>query len=223
MWKTCDGSADLLPENAKIGPKRLFWFDFRIYVFDFYIAGAAIQLILQPKQNLSLSMDYMFFYQTYHQRMLSYAQSYLPDHIAEDAVQDVFLTLWEHRSDLDRYDNLPSYAFQSVKNRCLDYMRSIAYRRSHEVLVTQEELVRTCSVVNNTVLRWMDRVEVEYHTNIAVRRMGPRCRMVFQMCMLKGMTRWDVAECLGLSANTVDSQMRIAMHTVRRVFAAAAS
>ena len=168
-------------------------------------------------------MDYTTFYKNYRQRMISFAKSYLPDHLAEDAVQDVFMSLWERRGALDSYDDLLSYAFQSVKNRCLDYLRNLAYRRSNEVPATQEELVRTCSVVNNTVLRWMDHVDVEYHTNIAVRRMGRRCRTVFQMCMFKGMARKDVAEALGITTNTVDSQMRIAMCTVRRVFSAAAS
>ena len=93
------------------------------------------------------------------------------------------------------------------------------YMKKHEVALTQEELIRTCSVVNNNVLRWMDRVEVEYRTNMAVNVMSRRCRAVFNMRVFKDMAQKDVADTLGIAESTVESQMRIALRTLRRSFA----
>lgn len=43
---------------------------------------------------------------------------------AEDAVQDVFIELWEKRNDLRHVHNLEGYAVQAVKNRCRSQMRN---------------------------------------------------------------------------------------------------
>lgn len=43
---------------------------------------------------------------------------------ARDAVQDVFLKLWQKKESLDRVDNLEAFAMRMTRNRCLDLVRS---------------------------------------------------------------------------------------------------
>ncbi len=43
---------------------------------------------------------------------------------AEDAVQDVFMRLWEQRDKLDGVINVKSYVLQSTRLRCIDIIRS---------------------------------------------------------------------------------------------------
>lgn len=43
---------------------------------------------------------------------------------AEDAVQEVFIDLWEKRDELRHVHNLEGYAMQAVKNRCRSLLRS---------------------------------------------------------------------------------------------------
>ena len=42
---------------------------------------------------------------------------------AEDAVQEVYLVLWQRRKELERCVNPQAYAMQTLKNRCLTIMR----------------------------------------------------------------------------------------------------
>lgn len=42
---------------------------------------------------------------------------------AEDALQEVFLKLWQMRENLDRYDSLEAFATTMTKNRCVDMIR----------------------------------------------------------------------------------------------------
>ena len=45
------------------------------------------------------------------------------DHVAEELVQDVFLSLWRHRDAIDVRGDVTSYLRRSVRNRALDYLR----------------------------------------------------------------------------------------------------
>lgn len=42
---------------------------------------------------------------------------------AEDAVQEVFMRLWERREKLDKVVNLKSYVMQTTRMRCIDFIR----------------------------------------------------------------------------------------------------
>ncbi|XOV93101.1 MAG: RNA polymerase sigma factor [Bacteroidota bacterium] len=45
------------------------------------------------------------------------------DHRAEDAVQDIMLKVWDHRSKLDNHPNPSGYVFLMARNYCLDLLR----------------------------------------------------------------------------------------------------
>lgn len=62
---------------------------------------------------------------------------------AEDMVQDVFITLWNKRNELDRVIRLESYCLQSVRTRCIDMIRKrkIDEKRIEEIAaITDEEV-----------------------------------------------------------------------------------
>ncbi|MGQ7869329.1 RNA polymerase sigma factor [Sunxiuqinia sp. sy24] len=46
------------------------------------------------------------------------------DEEARDAVQDVFLKLWQKRSNLDRIENIEAFAMRMIKNKCYDLHRA---------------------------------------------------------------------------------------------------
>jgi RNA polymerase sigma factor (sigma-70 family) len=42
---------------------------------------------------------------------------------AEDAVQEVFIKLWNKREQLDKYDSIEALATTTIKNHCIDQLR----------------------------------------------------------------------------------------------------
>lgn len=57
-------------------------------------------------------------------KLLHYARRLTADGAeAEDAVQETFLRLWDHREELDRYDSIEAFAMTLVRNACLDAWR----------------------------------------------------------------------------------------------------
>ncbi|PLK45910.1 RNA polymerase sigma factor [Emticicia sp. TH156] len=55
---------------------------------------------------------------------------------AEDAVQEVFLKLWDKRQQLEAYQSVEALAVQMTKNLCLDKLKSYAYNHTHTGLET---------------------------------------------------------------------------------------
>ena len=75
---------------------------------------------LKKGNRLAFTMVYM----EYHKRLYGFAFHYLGDRYqAEDAIQWLFLRLWENRQLLNEQMNLKSYLFTSLKNYVLNLLR----------------------------------------------------------------------------------------------------
>ena len=58
-------------------------------------------------------------------KLLRFALQILQDEEeAKDALQDVFLKLWQKRDELEKVENIEAFAMRMIRNRCLDTMRS---------------------------------------------------------------------------------------------------
>lgn len=63
--------------------------------------------------------------------------------IAKDMVQDTYMLLWDKRDMLEKLDNVEFYVIRVLRNKCIDYLRTI---RKYETLdemtdVEDEDLV----------------------------------------------------------------------------------
>ena len=58
-------------------------------------------------------------------KLLRFAFQILQDEeVAKDALQDVFLKLWQKRDELEKVENIEAFAMRMIRNRCLDMIRS---------------------------------------------------------------------------------------------------
>ena len=71
-------------------------------------------------------------FRSYCQPLVNFARRYVNDiTVAENLVQDLFLAVWENRTQLDPAQNMKSYLYTVAKNRALKYLRhSEVARRS---------------------------------------------------------------------------------------------
>jgi RNA polymerase sigma-70 factor (ECF subfamily) len=62
-------------------------------------------------------------------KLYRYAKSLLgAQQDAEDAIQEVFIKLWNQRFDLDRVNSLEAWAMRITRNWCLDRLKSKKHR-----------------------------------------------------------------------------------------------
>nr|MBP7152120.1 sigma-70 family RNA polymerase sigma factor [Paludibacteraceae bacterium] len=62
------------------------------------------------------------------------------DEAAKDAVQELNAKLWENRSQLDKVQNLTAFAMKSMRNLCLDWLRT---KKPNRDVPLDENLIAT--------------------------------------------------------------------------------
>lgn len=120
---------------------------------------------------------------------------------AEDAVQQVFATLFERAAELDVH-NIRLYAYRAVRNEALRRLE-LASR-----MVEAADLPEVCE-------EDIDTSERDARIWSAIDALPERCREVFLLSKRDGLSNADIAAELGISVKTVENQMTKALSRMR--------
>lgn len=81
-------------------------------------------------------------YRLYNKPLLFFARKYVKDYqIAEEIVSDVFVKVWERRSNFHSLDNVRAFLYIATKNRCLNQLRVTNIYETMDELTDYEELL----------------------------------------------------------------------------------
>jgi RNA polymerase sigma-70 factor (family 1) len=159
-------------------------------------------------------IDFKDVYVTYYSRMKHFAQEYvLSEADAENIVQDVFLEVWKRRDVLAYHVNLIAFLFTSVKNECLDFLQ---HKVIEEKAVThiKEEYTRTLQMKYESLEAFdegfFSEDDIETLITKAIDSLPEKCREIFIKSKIEGKRQKEIAEELGVSINTIETQMGIA-------------
>jgi RNA polymerase sigma-70 factor, ECF subfamily len=129
--------------------------------------------------------------------------------LAEDTVQEVLLNLWRQRETVRVDDSVRAYLFRAVRNRSLNHMRNERVRREAvpQLVLESRESTAADAALGET--------ELESAVRQAVAELPPRCREVFELSRVRGLKYQEIAETLGISIKTVETQMGRALKSLR--------
>lgn len=164
-------------------------------------------------------MDFVSLYQTYFEQLTRMAGRYLNSDDAEDVVQGVFTSLWEHREALLFVEDLKSYVFSSVRNRCLDWLKHENYKREYcrrTLMGLQSALLMEMQSNHSATSQYAEYNEMVRRVDMAISRLPNRCREIFLLSREDGLRYNEIATRLGISQNTVECQMTIALKKLRQ-------
>ena len=163
-------------------------------------------------------MNFTEFYMTYFSRLVNYAQMYLGNDDAMDVVQDVMTSLLEKQSIMTFVDDMKSYAYTSVKHRCLDILKHETYKHEYcrrTLMAMRASLEMEMQSNQSPVSLHLEFKETERHANQAVLELPRRCREVFLLSRVDGLRYKEIADRMNISQNTVECQMTIALQKLR--------
>lgn len=125
---------------------------------------------------------------------------------AEDALQDLFVKLWQQRDTLDSVHNPPGYAKRVLKNLCIDRIRS-----TKPGVPLPPELEGFESGDSRIESREQIRLMAE-----AVRKLPESQRKVLEMRILQDLSYEEISQKTGMSQLTLRVLLSRARKTLRR-------
>lgn len=117
---------------------------------------------------------------------------------AEDAVQHVFMQLWEHRDRANITISLKRYLYVAVKNYVLNYIRN-----KQTALLKNLEIYRSQRQFDDSSETAMEREEINTLLEQAIADLGHDKKQQIVRFRREGMSNKEVAVLLGIPENTV--------------------
>lgn len=138
-----------------------------------------------------------------------FANKYISDlDKSRSLVQQLFVDLWVKHEKLKIHSSPKTYLYQSVKNRCIDYLR----KEKNTILNTEESHENSKSVPFHDLV---EEAEINDHINAAIYRLPEKCREIFMLCRFEDLKYAEIADKLNISVKTVEMQMGIALKKLR--------
>jgi RNA polymerase sigma-70 factor (ECF subfamily) len=167
-----------------------------------------INLLAKKISQNSDQQAFKELYLVYFDRLYKFALSILHSpEFAEEAVNDVFLNIWQKRHQLKAIENLRNYLFISTKNTAFNYLSKFRKERNaslDDVLVRFEADELTPETAFFTT-------EVRNEIEQAINQLPPKTKLVFQMAKIEGLKYKEIAEILNISVNTIDNHIATAI------------
>lgn len=148
-------------------------------------------------------------FRDYYKPLVRYGNTFLKDSDeTEDIVQQVFVSLWEKRTQLDIHTSIRAVLYKAVQNACLNKIKHLKVRNTYAEewkAVTIHEDVSDPVQVN----------ELNERIQQAMENMPEQCGRIFKMSRFEQLRYQEIADQLGLSVKTIENQMGKALKIVR--------
>jgi RNA polymerase sigma-70 factor (ECF subfamily) len=121
--------------------------------------------------------------------------------IAEDIVQDVFIRIW-NKNNYNSIKYIQTYLYQSVKNACLDYLKSNKLK-TIPLDKNSSEFIKDDNDYN---------LLIEEAAKLAriyqlIDKLPPKCKLIFRKVIFEKLSYADVACQMNISVSMVKKQM----------------
>jgi len=154
---------------------------------------------------------YNTLFREFFSPLVYFATKYTQNHaVSHDIVQDIFVTVWMERQDIDPHRSLKSYLFKMVRNKALNYNRDHA-----DKLVALEQV--NLSIIESFQMP----AENENTSRLTekfrewINELPDRRREAFELSRYDGLDHDEIAEVMNLSVKTVNNHIVAALSHLR--------
>ena len=167
-----------------------------------------IQLVNAIKQNDDTAFKQLYL--RYYPRLLAYLNTLTHDQEqSKEIAQQAFVNLWVQRQKLDNVQSPKNYLYSIARNTYINEFRK-NNRRNEFFANLREQALNDCIKDDSEILD--QRITRLKHV---IETLPLRCKEILKMSKIEGLKYIEIAELLGISLKTVESQMRIAFRKIR--------
>lgn len=162
---------------------------------------------------LSEGSEYAFreLFNTYKDHLYRIALAYVKQpQIAEEVVQDVFMTVWIHKEELGSINSFKSWIYTIGRNKIIDRYKRIILDNK----VRAEYMYPLPKEDNSTYYNIINK-EYEKILQKGISQLPERQRQVYELVKENGLSYKDAAEKLNISQLTVKTHLTRSMNFLR--------
>lgn len=128
---------------------------------------------------------------------------------AQDAIQDVFVTLWEKRQELSVRTTLSGYIYAMTRNSVLAYIRKTRYIDKYLEVLHRE--MEAAPPADNLLIE----KELARKIEDEIGRLPPKMREIFQLSRHGNHSYQQISQKTGVTSHTVRKQISNALKILR--------
>ena len=141
----------------------------------------------------------------FYGELVVYANGYLFDkNTSKDVVQEVFIHIWENSGNITIKTCLKAYLYAMVRNRCLNILKSVKitdYSNYLDMSATLADGPLEPAFAEDKSIRYKQVLQI-------VDTMPTSMQQIFKMKFVNNYKYSEIAEELGISVNTVKTQLK---------------
>lgn len=163
---------------------------------------------LQDGDEAAFSILFYAFKDKLYSFLLDFTKS---PAIAEDMVQNTFLTIWHDRKKMKEINSLDAYIFRMAKNMAIDHMRKYA-RETYPL-----ELFLQDNIAGHGLDPHHEFINKELSDKImeAINTLPPQQKKVYLLHHEEGLKHEEIAQLLQLSPSTIRNHLMRANSSLR--------
>ena len=130
---------------------------------------------------------------------------------AADVVQDVFLSFWNRRNELNIQGSLAAYLHTSVRYKCIHYIEKNITRRDYLLLLSEVEISSFFTNAESD----LQLKDLQQSINKTVGNMPSKMQEVYKLSRNEHLSHKEIAGSMSISVETVKKHIQHAMNLIR--------
>lgn len=157
---------------------------------------------------------FMRVFQQYNRPLLYFAQKITQNKEgAEELVSDCLVKLWQRRAHFESEEKIKAFLYISVKNACLNFIKSPHARLDFEPGPAEDLLSEPPDIVAKMMqAELLDAIYRE------IENLPEKQKAVFRMSHLEGMSTEEISSALNMTPSAVFTNRSRATETLKKVF-----
>ncbi|MFT4017155.1 RNA polymerase sigma-70 factor [Terrimonas sp.] len=130
---------------------------------------------------------------------------------AGDIVQNVFLKLWEYRTQLSAIHNIEAWLYRVTKNELIDFLRKTAADNK-----LKHKLWEAMHAATSDTEEQVDGKYCRLIIDQAVNLLPPQRKLIYTLNRDKGLNYQQIADKLAISKHTVKNHLSLALRSIQQ-------
>ena len=153
-------------------------------------------------------------YDRYKSKIYYFSLRYLGNKIeAEELVQIIFISVWEHRKLIDESLSIKNYLYKSVVNYIYNHFKREAIRNRYIDKELQKPKQPDTQIYDQIYYH-----DLESRLTAVISRLPQRQKMIISLSRLGGLSTVEISKKMCLSVRTVENHIYRALKVLKKTF-----